>query len=175
MDSGTGQPEVVITALVFAAGTVPLVAPATPEAFAPADIFAVQNVLPPRFQPWAVWNASLSIINTARQFETTNGALKFPELNNNSPMLLGRTVNENSNLDGTLNPAATESNYLLVYGDFPNFVIVDRVGSTLELVPHLFVPNRRRTGQRGALLWFRTGSDVVVPQAFRLPSIPTTA
>jgi predicted ATPase with chaperone activity len=30
-------------------------------------------------------------------------------------------------------------------------------------------------GQRGALLWFRTGSDVVVPNAFRLLSIPTTA
>ena len=29
--------------------------------------------------------------------------------------------------------------------------------------------------QRGALLWFRTGSNVVVPQAFRLLSIPTTA
>jgi predicted phage gp36 major capsid-like protein len=24
------------------------------------------------------------------------------------------------------------------------------------------------TGQGGALVWFRTGSDVVVPQAFRL-------
>jgi predicted phage gp36 major capsid-like protein len=30
-------------------------------------------------------------------------------------------------------------------------------------------------GQRGALLWFRTGSDVVIPNAFRLLSIPTTA
>jgi hypothetical protein len=28
--------------------------------------------------------------------------------------------------------------------------------------------NRRPTGQRGALLWFRTGSDVVVTNAFRL-------
>jgi predicted phage gp36 major capsid-like protein len=28
--------------------------------------------------------------------------------------------------------------------------------------------SRRPTGQRGALLWFRTGSDVVVTNAFRL-------
>jgi hypothetical protein len=55
------------------------------------------------------------------------------------------------------------------------FVIVDRIGSTLELVPHLVGSNRRPTGQRGALLWFRTGSNVVVPQAFRLLNIATTA
>ena len=44
----------------------------------------------------------------------------------------------------------------------------------LELVPHLVGSNRRPTGQPGALLWFRTGSNVVVPNAFRLLSIPTT-
>jgi predicted phage gp36 major capsid-like protein len=43
------------------------------------------------------------------------------------------------------------------------------------VVPHLFGANRRPTGQRGALLWFRTGSNVVVPQAFRLLSVATTA
>ena len=54
-------------------------------------------------------------------------------------------------------------------------VIVDRIGSTLELVPHLVGSSRRPTGQRGALLWFRTGSNVVVPQAFRMLNIATTA
>jgi hypothetical protein len=57
---------------------------------------------------------------------------------------------------------------------FENFVVVDRIGGTLELVSHLVGSNRRPTGQRGALLWFRTGSNVVVPNAFRLLSIPTT-
>jgi hypothetical protein len=33
-------------------------------------------------------------------------------------------------------------------------------------VPHLFGANRRPTGQRGALLWFRTGSDVMIPTRF---------
>jgi hypothetical protein len=46
-------------------------------------------------------------------------------------------------------------------------VIVDRLGSTLELVPHLVGSNRRPTGQRGALLW--------VPQAFRLLNLATGA
>jgi HK97 family phage major capsid protein len=171
--SGTGQPTGVISAL---AGGASAVAPATPETLAAADIYAVQNALPPRFQPNASWNANLSIINTLRQMETSNGALKFPGLQSNPPNLLGRTMYENSNMDGTLNAAATENNYPLLYGDFgQGFVIVDRIGSTLELVPHLFGSNRRPTGQRGALLWFRTGSNVVVANAFRMLSIPTAA
>ncbi len=174
--SGTGQPTGVITKLVASSGTVPLVAPTTAETLAAGDVFSVQNALPPRFQPRAVWNANLTILNTLRQFETSNGALKFPELQANPPMLLGRTMYENSNMDGAINAAATENNYVLVYGSFADgMVIVDRIGSTLELVPHLFGSNRRPTGQRGALLWFRTGSDVVIPNAFRLLSIPTTA
>ena len=48
--SGSGQPKGVITALVAASGTVGLVAPATAETFAPADVYAVQSALPPRFQ-----------------------------------------------------------------------------------------------------------------------------
>lgn len=174
--SGTGQPKGLITALVAAAGTVALIAPTTPETLVAGDVFNVQNALPPRFQPGAQWASNLSVINTLRQFETTNGSLKFPGLQDSPPLLLGRPMNEISNLDGTLNPAATENNYPIVYGDFARgMVIVDRIGSTIELVPHLFGANRRPTGQRGALLWFRTGSDVVIPNAFRLLSVPTTA
>ena len=33
-------------------------------------------------------------------------------------------------------------------------------------VRHRFGSNRQPNGQRGAVLWFRTGSNVVVPQAF---------
>lgn len=173
--SGTGQPTGLITKLVASSGTVPLVTPATPETLVAGDIYSVQNALPPRFQPNASWAANLSILNTLRQFETTNGALKWPSLQDNPPMLLGRMAYELSNMDGSYNVAATQDNFLVVYGDFSNFVIVDRIGTTLEIVPHLFGSSRRPTGQRGALLYARTGSDVVVPQAFRLLSLATTA
>jgi HK97 family phage major capsid protein len=174
--SGTGQPTGIITSLVASAGTVALVAPGTPETLAAGDVYNVQNALPPRFQPNASWAANLTILNVLRQFETGSGALKFPGLQANPMSLLGRTAYENSNMDGTINPAASETNYPLLYGDFAQgFTIVDRIGSTLELVPHLVGANHRPTGQRGALLWFRTGSNVTVPQAFRLLSIPTTA
>jgi len=173
--TGTGQPTGIITSLVGSAGTVPLITPGVAETLAAGDIYSVQNALPPRWQPRASWNANLSVINLCRQMETSSGALKFPALQDNPPMLLGRAMYENSNMDGTFDAAATANNYLLLYGDFSQFVIVDRIGSTLELVPHLVGSNRRPTGQRGALLWFRTGSNVVVPQAFRLLNIATAA
>lgn len=171
--SGVGEPKGFITALVAADPGVPLVAPTTPETIGAADVFKVQNALPPRFQAGARWAANLSVLNTLRQFETANGSLKFPALQDNPPSLLGRPVHEQSNMDGTFNAAVTDNNYLLAYGDFKQFLIVDRVGASLERVDHLFGSSRRPTGQRGALLWWRTGSDVLLPAAFRLLDVET--
>jgi HK97 family phage major capsid protein len=83
---------------------------------------------------------------------------------------------ENSNMDGAINAAAAANNYALIYGDVrAGFYIVDRIETQLEFVPNLMGNNARPTGQRGALLWFRIGSEVVVPQALRLLDVPTAA
>jgi predicted phage gp36 major capsid-like protein len=73
------------------------------------------------------------------------------------------------NQDGVIN--AGQENYVLLYGDFSNFVIVDRFPSQVELIPNLFGANRRPTGQRGAFLWARTGSDSVVDNSFRVLNV----
>lgn len=172
--SGAGQPKGIITALLAAAGS--KVDPTTAETIAASDIYKVQNALPPRWQTGAAWTARLDVINALRQFETGNGSLTFPGLQDAAPTLLGRTMHENSCMHGIPNPAVTAANVPLIYGDYSNgYVIVDRIGSTLELVPHLFGANGRPTGQRGALLWFRTGADIVNANAFRYLSVPTTA
>ena len=50
---------------------------------------------------------------------------------------------------------------ILVVGDWSNYIIFDRIGSTrVELVPHVFGTNGRPTGQRGVYAYFRTGADV---------------
>lgn len=69
-------------------------------------------------------------------------------------------------MDGVIN--AGQETYVLVYGDFQQFTIADRWPSQVELIPNLFGANRRPTGQRGAFLWARTGSDVLVENAFRV-------
>jgi HK97 family phage major capsid protein len=169
--SGNGQPKGFVTAL---AGTASEINSGGSEALAAADAYTLQNALPPRFQANARFVANIATINTFAQFETTNGALKFPEIANDR--LLRKPLHELSNMDGSINAAATANNYLMAYGDFrEGFVIVDRIGSQVEFVANILGENGRPTGQRGAFLWFRTGSDVVVPQALRLLDVPTTA
>jgi HK97 family phage major capsid protein len=52
-------------------------------------------------------------------------------------------------------------------GDFSNYVIADRIGLEVEIVPTLFGTNHRPTGQRGVFARWRVGSVVAVPNAFR--------
>lgn len=167
---GSGQPKGIIAALT---GTASEINGGDTEALVAADSYAIQNALPPRFQPRSQWCANLSIINTLSQFETAAGALKFPEIREGR--LLNRPLNELSNMDAAINAAATENNYVLLYGDFDNFVIVDRIGIFVEPIQNLFGANNRSTGRCVLFMWFRTGSDVVVPNAFRMFDVPTTA
>ena len=162
---GSGKPTGLVTGLV--AATTPVVASASANAFAAADIYALQNALGPRWQAGATWHAPLVIINLAAQFETTSGAAKFPEIG--SGQLLRRPLDENSSIDGTY---GSGENYVMVYGNVAEaFVIADRVGATFELIPHLFGNNNRPTGQRGAWLYQRTGSNVVVPAAAKVLNV----
>jgi HK97 family phage major capsid protein len=161
--TGIGQPTGIITALAGTASVVPSIGT---DVLASSDVYAVQNALPPRFSANAQWCANLAILNALRQFETTNGALKFPTLQDNPPVLLGRPANELSNMRGLINAGA--ENYTLVYGDFSKYVVTQRVGSVVELIPHLMGSNRRPTGQRGVWLWGRWGADSVADNAFRV-------
>jgi HK97 family phage major capsid protein len=147
--SGSGQPTGIITKLI-ASGTPPLVVGT--EAFPSSQVYSVQNSLPPRFSANAQWCANIAIINTIAQRETAAGALLFPGVQ--SGTLLNKPLNELSNMDGVIDVGA--ENYILLYGDFrAGFVIVDRIGTSLELIPNLVGAAQRPTAQRGALLWFR--------------------
>ncbi|WP_152407053.1 phage major capsid protein, partial [Mycobacterium tuberculosis] len=170
--SGNGEPTGFVSALTGTSDQV--VVGAGSEAIVAADVYALQSALPPRFQASAAFAANLSTINVLRQAETANGALKFPSLHASPPMLAGKHIWEVSNMD-TVDAAVTATNYPLVLGDWKQFIITDRVGSTVELVPHVFGGNRRPTGQRGFFCWFRVGSDVLVDNAFRVLKVQTTA
>jgi HK97 family phage major capsid protein len=160
--SGQNQPSGIISSL--SAGSAPsVVSSAASGVLAIGDVYNLQNQLPARFSAGAQWCAHLGILNTLRQF-VTGTVLAFPGLQNDPATLLARNANELSNMtNGT-----AHTSYPLVYGDWYNFVIVDRWPSSLEFIPNLFGPQGRPTGQRGAFLWSRLGSDCVVPNSFRL-------
>lgn len=176
--TGTNQPTGVTTALD---GTASEIAPATAETFAVADVYAVANALGPRYR-----NARTSFImeygtaNTIRQFDTTGGAALWETLGGPTPdQLIGFDAYEDSNLDdaSAIDPAATADNFVLVVGDFQaGYTIVDRVGLSVELIPHLFATaNNLPSGQRGLYAFWRVGGDSVNDAAMQMLSIPTTA
>jgi hypothetical protein len=92
--SGTGQPVGIVSAL---AGTGSQVNTATGDTSVSGDVYALQNALPPKFSADAQWCANLAVLNMLRQMETSAGALKFPAMQDNPPVLLGRPANELSN------------------------------------------------------------------------------
>ena len=158
------------------------IAPATAETFALADVYNLQRQLPPRYRMSAdmpTWVGSLGTANKIRQFDTGGGGGLWTQLGNGTPeRLLGWRWAEHSEVDDALdiNAAATADNFIMFVGDWSRYVIVDRVGMQVELVPHLLhTSNNLPKGQRGLLGWLRTGAESIDDNAFRTLSIPTTA
>ncbi|SRX93567.1 putative PhiRv2 prophage protein [Mycobacterium tuberculosis H37Rv] [Mycobacterium shimoidei] len=170
--TGSGEPKGLITALD---GTAAEVAPTSPETFALADVYNVYGKLPSRFRRRASWLANNLIYNQIRQFDQYGGGGLWTTLGNDRPQqLIGRNIGEAEAMDGVINPDATEDNFVLVFGDFMHYVITDRVGMSVEFIPHLFGSNRRPTGQRGWYAYYRVGADVTYAGAFRVLNIATT-
>jgi HK97 family phage major capsid protein len=162
--SGVGQPTGFVTALAGTSSEKAIVG----TYFEDEDVVGLQNSLPARFQARAQWMAALPTINHIAAMETANGNLRFPNISDG--MLCQRPLNECSNMASwdDVRAATSPDNYILAYGAWDNFVIVDRIGTTLEIIPNVVGANGRPTGERGAFMWFRTGSDVAVPEAFRI-------
>jgi HK97 family phage major capsid protein len=162
--TGVGQPTGIVTALT---GTASVVPSATADTFAAADVYALDGALPARHRARASWLANRAIYNLVRRFDTQGGANLWTQLGADVPaQLLGRPVAEAEEMDSTV--TATAANHLLIFGNFQRYVIADRVGTTVEFIPHLFGANRRPTGQRGWFAYYRAGADSVQDSAFRL-------
>jgi HK97 family phage major capsid protein len=139
---------------------------------AQADLYANQAALPPRWRANAKWMMNLSILNGFRQLPQTTG-LNYSVISDATtpPTALGWPVYENSSMDGTLTGAAAD--YLVLSGDFSQYIVTDRLGSVLEFIPQLFKGAFRPSGQRGFYMHWRVGADVVIADAFRLSNYST--
>lgn len=167
--SGTGQPTGLITALVAAGGS-SIVTSGTTDTFAVKDVYTLDGSLPARWAANGSYLAHRKIYNAMRQFDTAGGNALWGQLSDGrSQDLLGRPDYVAEAMDDTIN--ASQENYVLAFGDFSNYVIVDRIGTTLSYIPHLFGANGRPTGQSGWYAYFRTGADVVNANAFRLLNV----
>lgn len=133
-----------------------------------SDLLAISGDLGPRFRARAAWLANRAVFNAVRQLgsATDGGDLWVPNLSQDlPPQLVGYPAYEASAMSSDM---STVGSKYLVFGDFSKFLIVDRVGMSVELVPHLFGANRRPTGQRGIYAIWRNNAKILVPNAFRV-------
>ena len=172
--AASNQPIGIVTALDGGSSEV---APTTAEAFAVADLYKVEEALPARYRGRASWVANKAIFNDIRQFGTADSHALWERLGAAQPaQLLGYPTYEASAMDNGFDAAVTADNFILILGDFSNYYIIDRVGMSVELIPHLFATqNNLPSGRRGLFAYWRVGADSVNDGGFRMLNIATTA
>lgn len=172
--SGSGQPRGIFTALD--ANTNVEVLATTAGAIGEVDIHAVYRAVGQRFRGKGTWvmnplyNLAIKRLGTAVS-SAYSGDLTMPV----TDRILGRPVVESDDAPSTQSSTTVDNE--IVFGDFSNYVVVDKPGSTsVEFIPHLFgTTNNLPTGTRAWYMHFRTGADSVNDRAFRLLQDKTSA
>lgn len=145
----------------------------TTTVLAVGDIYKAEEALNTAFRAKAQWFANRFIYNKVRQLDTAGGAnlwvqnLQFGlpnnEMGNTGYTLIGYPANEASGMAATL---ATTTK-LAVLGDPNYYVIVDRIGMDIELIPNLFGGTAHYpTGQRALYALWRNTARVLDAAAF---------
>jgi HK97 family phage major capsid protein len=173
--TGNGTPPNPFGVLTGATGTT---AAATGLTITAANLYSLEGALAPRFRPRAQFVANRAMYNIIRALDTAGGAqmwMRIGELMANAPAsdggrgntglrLLGYPVNELSTMSATV----VNATKIMLLGDFSMFKIIDRVGMSVEVIPHLFGTTANYpTGQRGLYAYWRNGSKVVDAVGFR--------
>jgi HK97 family phage major capsid protein len=167
--TGSSQPQGVV---VFASNSTSVVAGTSGAAnsadLVAADIYKLQQELSPRFRGGAVWMGSLATANAIRQLGTTNNyhAFSLDITQAGPPNLLGRAFYENSSMDTTIVSGSTD--FAILYGDFSQFVVVDRVGLVMKYQDIVTSGSKFPTGESAWHVYWRMGSAGLVQDAFRL-------
>ena len=163
--TGSNQPFGIVVAVTGEA-----TASVGSDVFVIASVYLIYGQLPAKYRQQASWMANNLTYSLIRQFDTAGGAGLWTTLGPGRPNdLIGRRVVESEGMDATF---GSGENYILLFGDFNDYVIADRIGMTVELIPHLFATaNNRPSGQRGIYAYYRVGADSVNDSAFELLNI----
>lgn len=134
-----------------------------------ADLYSVENNMAPRFRQQSSYLASKTTFNRFRQLFQALASAAFDSWVRPSAGTPATFNGYPAYELSTMSNAITSGSLVLLQGDYSQFLIVDRVGMGIELIPHLFGgTNRFPVGQRGILaIWFNN-SKILVPNAFRL-------
>lgn len=170
LGSGSGEPTGIVTALD--ANTNVEVTPTTDGALGAVDVYKLWDALPIKYRRRnPVWMSSTDVMNEVRQFAGPSGAsdanFSVNITSESLPRLFGKAYYENDFMADFA--SSTGAANLMVLGDFSNYLVAQRAGMNVELVPHLFdTSNNLPKGQRGWYAWARVGADSINDLAFRL-------
>lgn len=173
--TGTNQPVGIFTALDASSPSVEVTS-TTAATIGEVDIHALYNAVGQRWRSrgaWLmnpIWNLAIKRLGTAVS-SSYSGDLTAPV----TDRILGRPVYESDDAPEVTTTTALDQR--IVYGDFSNYVIVDKPGSmAVEFIPHLFnTSNNLPDGRRAWYAYWRVGADSVNDNAFSLLMDKTSA
>jgi HK97 family phage major capsid protein len=158
--SGTNEPRGILTALTTAARVQTDVA-ATLDI---DDVWDIKGQMgSTRFAGSLRWAANPGMFDRIYRM-TPSGSTTEPQA---MPTREGPLMGIDKFEPSTMANATTTGTKVAVLGDWSHYVIADRIGATIELVPHVFGANQRPTGQRGLYFYWRTGTALLAEAAFK--------
>jgi HK97 family phage major capsid protein len=166
--NGTTQPLGVITAISATAGsTVTITTRGSFTTASSADVYAIVNAVTPRYEESATWLANKATFNLVNQMSPSGGGSlfwgNFDTAGWKKPPLLGSPVVSASDVANTY----TSGTVFAILGDFSQYLIADRIGTTVEFVQNVFNSTPLPTGQRALVAHKRVGAGVTDINAFR--------
>lgn len=172
--TGSNQPTGIFTALD--ANTNVEVTSATAATIALADLQGLKRAVPIRFRNSSTWLMNPVYGDAIKALGTALSASYSTDLTqSNTDLLLGRPLVETDDAPSTQTTTVRDNE--IVLGDFSNYVIVDKPGSTsIQFIPTMFnTANNLPDGRSGWFMRFRSGADSVNDLAFRLLQDKTSA
>jgi HK97 family phage major capsid protein len=134
-------------------------------AFAVADLYKLEEGVPPRSRPRSKIIGNKFIFNKVRQFDTSGGAALWVRLEvGQPPELIGYPAYECSAMAAAL----TTGQKIMLMGDFQQYLVVDRTGMDVSLIPHLVGSTHLPIGSRAIYALWRNSAVILNPDAFRI-------
>jgi len=171
---GTTAPKGIFTAINAVSGS--QVTSTTAATIGLVDLHAVYKAVPVRYRGSSKWLANPLYTLAVKALGTAVSASYSGDLREpTAGRILGHEVVESDDAPTTQTTTALDNE--IVFGDFSNYVIVDRPGGmSVEYIPHLFnTANNLPDGRRGWYATWRNGADCVNTDAFRMLVDKTSA
>jgi HK97 family phage major capsid protein len=167
--NGTNQPYGILGGnATYSLTTTQRVLTATTAAYALGDPWLLRAALPARFTGDATFAASPATFDTTFRFVGGNSTEPYQFAGGDrGGEFLGRPKVEWSTMATTTAGSATGTKAMIAGNWGAGYKIVDRLGLSAELIPHMLGSNRLPLGVRGLYCYWRTGAAVVAQNAFR--------